>query len=244
MVKANRTVIPLTESSTGLLEEKKSAIVLWKIKTMAIITKPIAVDVTTDTMVANLAAFPFPAPSSLATLTLHKHTYYMHQLSIFRDCDAIANNSAFGTTYKCEFAIAITVSGKYQSMTPEEADNFKKSHRPENASTETPFQVSGHPPHVGSGGPHSPQTPHSNKQPVDCHVYHKPRQRRPQVHRILQLTLKKPLQWEYKSEGKVEWDQPKRQLSRQLSHFPGLAQQQKKWARKHVEREKDYTNPN
>ena len=32
--------------------------------------KPITVDVTTDTIVANFAPSPFPAPSSFATLTL------------------------------------------------------------------------------------------------------------------------------------------------------------------------------
>ena len=32
--------------------------------------KPITVDVTTDTIVANFASSPFPAPSSFATLTL------------------------------------------------------------------------------------------------------------------------------------------------------------------------------
>lgn len=36
-------------------------------------TRPTVVDVATETMVANLAPFPLPAPSSLATRTLRSH---------------------------------------------------------------------------------------------------------------------------------------------------------------------------
>lgn len=44
---------------------------------------PITVDVATDTFVANLAACPFPAPSSFATLTLSKGSEIFFFFSIF-----------------------------------------------------------------------------------------------------------------------------------------------------------------
>lgn len=50
----------------------------WKPRTSAKKTMPIAVEVTTETTVENLAAFPLPAPSSLATLTLHFHIISGH----------------------------------------------------------------------------------------------------------------------------------------------------------------------
>lgn len=52
------------------LDEKMSAILSWNIIINMVKKMPITVDCTTDTSAANLAASPFPAPSSLATLTL------------------------------------------------------------------------------------------------------------------------------------------------------------------------------
>ena len=46
------------------------AILLWNMMMRMQKVSPMRVDCTTDTTVANLAALPFPAPSSFATLTL------------------------------------------------------------------------------------------------------------------------------------------------------------------------------
>lgn len=55
---------------TSALDEKISAILSWNIIMSPQKKKPIIVDCTTETLVANFAASPFTAPSSLATLTL------------------------------------------------------------------------------------------------------------------------------------------------------------------------------
>ena len=60
----------LTASRTGLLDENMRAISLSKIIIKNQKNTPITADVVTATAVANLAPFPLPAPSSLATLTL------------------------------------------------------------------------------------------------------------------------------------------------------------------------------
>lgn len=59
-----------TASRTSVLDVKINAIWRCNIIISAQKNKPIMVDCTTDTIDANLAAFPFPAPSSFATLTL------------------------------------------------------------------------------------------------------------------------------------------------------------------------------
>lgn len=70
MVKAKRKDSFSTASSTGVLEVKMRANLSWRAITRIQKQMPIADDVTTDTMVANLAPLPLPAPSSFATLTL------------------------------------------------------------------------------------------------------------------------------------------------------------------------------
>lgn len=70
---AKRIESLLTASRTGLLEEKMIPISLCKITIIRQKTSPIIVDVVTETIVANFAPFPFPAPSSFATLTLHSY---------------------------------------------------------------------------------------------------------------------------------------------------------------------------
>ena len=70
MVNAKRTLSLSTTSRTGSLEVNKRSIVSLKIIITNQNTKPITVDVITDTIVANFAPSPFPAPSSCATLTL------------------------------------------------------------------------------------------------------------------------------------------------------------------------------
>lgn len=76
-VKAKRRERWLTASRTGLLEVKIRAISLWNSNISSQKTRPITTDSHTDTIVANLAPFPFPAPSSFATLTLH-HTHFIN----------------------------------------------------------------------------------------------------------------------------------------------------------------------
>lgn len=73
IVTAKRNASPSTAWSTSLLDEKMYAILSRKIIISAQNTSPITVDSPTATMVANFAPFPFPAPSSFATLTLPKH---------------------------------------------------------------------------------------------------------------------------------------------------------------------------
>ena len=73
IVKAKRIESLFTSSSTGLLEENIKASSLWKYIINNQKKRPITIDVTTDTNVANLAPFPLPAPSSFETLTLYYH---------------------------------------------------------------------------------------------------------------------------------------------------------------------------
>lgn len=70
IVKAKRMESLLKAWSTGWLVVNMRASSLWKniISTQNI--RPIMDDCVTDTIVANLAPFPFPAPSSFATRTL------------------------------------------------------------------------------------------------------------------------------------------------------------------------------
>lgn len=70
-MKAKRRERWETASKTGGLDVKMRAISLWNTIISSQNISPITIDSHTDTMVANLAPFPFPAPSSLATLTLH-----------------------------------------------------------------------------------------------------------------------------------------------------------------------------
>ena len=70
MVNAKRIESLLTAASTSSLDVKIKASSLWKIIISSQNMRPIIVDVVTATMVANLAPFPLPAPSSLETLTL------------------------------------------------------------------------------------------------------------------------------------------------------------------------------
>lgn len=70
MVMASRLERESTASTTSVLLEKISAILPWNRTMTRHIAIPITVDCATETIVANLAAFPLPAPSSFATLTL------------------------------------------------------------------------------------------------------------------------------------------------------------------------------
>lgn len=78
MVKAKRIDNLFTACKTASLEENIKASSLWYIIINNQKKRPIMTDVTTDTIVANLAPFPLPAPSSFATLTLHAVYQYKH----------------------------------------------------------------------------------------------------------------------------------------------------------------------
>lgn len=67
---AKRIESLLTASRTGSLEVNIQVNLSWKNIISSQKTRPMITDVVTDTIVANLAPFPFPAPSSFATLTL------------------------------------------------------------------------------------------------------------------------------------------------------------------------------
>lgn len=71
MVNAKRIDNLFTAFKTASLEENNKASSLWYIIINNQKMRPIMIDVNTDTVVANLAPFPLPAPSSFATLTLH-----------------------------------------------------------------------------------------------------------------------------------------------------------------------------
>lgn len=79
MVKAKRSESLLTASNTISLLVNINASSLWNnmIKSQKI--RPITVDVVTETIVANLAPFPLPAPNSFATLTLNHTTTQSHK---------------------------------------------------------------------------------------------------------------------------------------------------------------------
>jgi hypothetical protein len=70
MVRASRTEIPSTASITASLDVNSIASLSWKISASELIKRQIRNDVVVDTIVANFAARPLLAPSSLATLTL------------------------------------------------------------------------------------------------------------------------------------------------------------------------------
>lgn len=71
MVTAKSTDRLSTASRTSALVVKIYAILSWRSMMSTQKKSPIILDCVTDTIVANLAAFPFPAPSSFATLTLY-----------------------------------------------------------------------------------------------------------------------------------------------------------------------------
>lgn len=70
MVNARRRDSLSTASITTELEVKMKANLSWRAIMRRQKKRPITEDVTTDTMVANLAPLPLPAPSSFATRTL------------------------------------------------------------------------------------------------------------------------------------------------------------------------------
>jgi len=70
MVRASRTEIPSTASITASLDVNSIASLSWKMSASELIKRQIRNDVVVDTIVANFAARPLLAPSSLATLTL------------------------------------------------------------------------------------------------------------------------------------------------------------------------------
>lgn len=63
-----------TSSRTSSLDVNMYANLSWNIRIRAKKTMPIMVDWTTETLVANLAPWPLPAPSSFATRTLRNST--------------------------------------------------------------------------------------------------------------------------------------------------------------------------
>lgn len=71
MVKARSIDSSFTASSTASLDENMSPSSLWNTMTSSQKKTPITTDVPTATPTANLAPFPFLAPSSFPTLTLH-----------------------------------------------------------------------------------------------------------------------------------------------------------------------------
>ena len=70
MVTPRRTDSLSTIFSTLSLDVKSKPYLSWKTNIREQNKIPISVDVPTDTMVANFAPFPLPAPSSFATRTL------------------------------------------------------------------------------------------------------------------------------------------------------------------------------
>lgn len=72
MVKANRTASLLAASIITGLAVKKRGNLSCKTRISNQNKSPITKDVAADTMVANLAPFPLPAPNSLETLTLQQ----------------------------------------------------------------------------------------------------------------------------------------------------------------------------
>jgi len=72
MVNANINESFSTASRTTWLEVKMRATLSRRTITRMQKKRPMMVEVTTETIVANLAPFPFPAPSSFATRTLGK----------------------------------------------------------------------------------------------------------------------------------------------------------------------------
>jgi hypothetical protein len=72
MVNARRTERLSTASRTTELEVKMRANLSWRPMISTQKKSPITSDVIDDTMVANRAPFPLPAPSSLATRTLQQ----------------------------------------------------------------------------------------------------------------------------------------------------------------------------
>ena len=74
MVKASKSESLSTASSTTALVVKMRAILLWRPMISTQKKSPITSEVVDDTMAANLAPMPFPAPSSLATRTLNKNS--------------------------------------------------------------------------------------------------------------------------------------------------------------------------
>jgi hypothetical protein len=75
MVNASKTANSLTIKITKELEVKIIASFSGKAMTIDQNNSPTTREVNNDTMVANLAPFALPAPSSFATRTLHKETF-------------------------------------------------------------------------------------------------------------------------------------------------------------------------
>lgn len=67
-----------TALSTTVLEEKMRASLSWKTTMRQQVKRPITVEVTIETPVANLAPLLLPAPSSIATRTLWIKTNKYH----------------------------------------------------------------------------------------------------------------------------------------------------------------------
>lgn len=78
MAKRNESLS--TSASTSLLDVNINATLSWRIMMITHKMRPINVDCATDTMVANPAPLPFPAPSSFATLTLEIVCHRNYQL--------------------------------------------------------------------------------------------------------------------------------------------------------------------
>ena len=86
-MKASRIESLLTAIKTSSLEEKIQAIWLWKSIMITQKNNPMIKDCVTDTIVANLAPLPLPAPSSFATRTLQSLMYHEPNVD---DCFSIA----------------------------------------------------------------------------------------------------------------------------------------------------------
>ena len=73
MVNDNMTEKSLTILTTGRLDVKMRESFSWKSMIIEANSSPANKEVRIETVVANLAAFALPAPSSFATRTLHHH---------------------------------------------------------------------------------------------------------------------------------------------------------------------------
>ena len=105
MVKASRSESLSTAASRTALVVKMRAILSWRPMINTQKKSPIAIEVVDDTMAANLAPFPLPAPSSLATRTLQENWSMHHKFSILlvyelRNLDFSSNQRYMNTFFR------------------------------------------------------------------------------------------------------------------------------------------------
>nr|GMC59621.1 hypothetical protein Iba_chr02bCG3020 [Ipomoea batatas] len=112
-------------------------------------------------------------------------------------------------------------------MTPDETESLKKSQRPEKASMENPGQPKedNKPREVqGQSSGNNPQLEPINNQPTKQNMHNQSHKIHPSNHRILKLTLQKPLQRKLKRKAKVQRQKRHHHHPRQLRHVLRLPQ--------------------